>query len=528
MTRTHSILGPLCRSGLLLSLLVWGQAGCGDDSDSSPAPSTPQEEAGAPDAEAGEPDAQPDEQPDATPDVEEPDAQPDATPDVIEEPDADNRDIAERLADIDNVTEVQEFSPSSEGRRFLVRFTLPLDHDDPQGSTFLQSAFIHHRSDTAPTVLVTSGYGLGEIDDYWSVEPTKLLGANQIMLGHRFFEGASPLELMWDWDLLTIEQSAKDTHEIVGALKNVYAQKWIGTGWSKGGMTILFQEYFFPADIDLALPLVAPVSLAINDQRYPPHLAAIGTPACRERIDVFMLECLTRLDELVDALGPMSAYEKKYYRDYIKSAAVSYQWPFWQYVGIDYCDYLPGEGATAEDLLDAVTFKTFFPAHPSLEDLQLYSYYYQALSQLGSPDYFPPGHLQHMVDLGFLTPQEVSTYQSVEWPYPDPPVYDPAPMATLDTWLRTSAQDIVAVYGEFDPWSGGRITLNPALRTEVLTAPGTSHATYVRDLPNADYTRVVSRIMEMAPGTRQALPIPRRPSDGERTMLTTALRRRAL
>jgi hypothetical protein len=528
MTRTHSILGPLCRSGLLIGLLVWGQAGCGDDSDSSPAPSKPQDEAGAPDAEveveAGEPDAQPDAQPDAAPD-----AQPEAQPDVVEEPDApDDRDIAERLADLVHVNDVQELSPSSEGRRFLVRFTLPLDHDDPQGPTFLQSAFIHHRSDTAPTVLVTSGYGLGEIDDYWSVEPTELLGANQVMLGHRFYEGGSPAELLWDWSLITIEQSAKDTHEIVAALKTAYPQKWVGTGWSKGGMTVLFQEYFFPDDLDLALPLVAPISLAINDPRYPPYLAEIGTPACRDRIEVFILECLTRLEELVDSLGPLSAYEKSYYREIIKSSAVSYHWPFWQYVGVDYCDSLPGEGAPAEDLLNAVTFQTFFPAHPALAELQEYSYYYQALSQLGSPDYFPPGHLQNMVDLGFITQQEVATYQSVEWPYPNPPEYDPAPMATLDAWLRTSAKDIVAVYGEYDPWSGGKVTLNPALRTEVLTAPETSHATYVRDLPDTDYTRVVNRIMEIAPGTRQALPIPRRPSDGERTKLTKALRQRVL
>lgn len=524
MTRTLPTLGPLCRGGLIISLLVWGQTGCGDDSDTSPPPSKPQEEAGLPDAEveveAGEPDAQPEAAPDA---------QLEAAPDVVEEPDApDERDIAERLADLDNVTEVQEFSPSSEGRRFLVKFKLPLDHGSPQGASFVQSAFLFHRSDTAPTVLLTSGYGLGELDDYWTVEPAELLGANQIMLGHRFFEGASPLELMWDWDLLTIEQSAKDTHEIVGAFKDVYSQKWVGTGWSKGGMTILFQEFFFPDDLDLALPLVAPVSLAINDQRYPPYLAEIGTPECRERIDVFTLECLTRLEELVDALGPLSAYEKNYYRDYIKSSAVSYHWPFWQYVGVDFCDSLPGEGASAEDLLNAVTFQTFFPAAPSLEDLQMYSYYYQALSQLGSPDYFPPGHLQHMVDLGFLTEQEVSTYQSVEWPYPEPPEYDPAPMANLDAWLRTSAQDIVAVYGEFDPWSGGRVTLNPSLRTEVLTAPGTSHATYLRDLPDADYARVVTRVMEMAPGTRKALPIAKRPSEGERTRLTTALRQRVL
>jgi len=38
----------------------------------------------------------------------------------------------------------------------------------------------------------------------------------------------------------------------------------------------------------------------------------------------------------------------------------------------------------------------------------------------------------------------------------------------------------------------------------------------------------VSRIMEIAPGTRQALPIPRRPSEGERTKLRTTLRQRAL
>src|SRR3954467_2324542 len=105
----------------------------------------------------------------------------------------------------------------------VLHFTQPVDHDNPDGPKFQQEVSLLHRDKDAPMIVHTSGYW-----DYYRdspVELTKLLGANQISIEHRFFAESRPDPA--DWSKLTIEQMAADEHEIITALKTIYPKAFI-------------------------------------------------------------------------------------------------------------------------------------------------------------------------------------------------------------------------------------------------------------------------------------------------------------
>src|SRR5690606_5297666 len=102
---------------------------------------------------------------------------------------------------------------------FVLQFEQPVDHDDPEGPTFLQRVSLLHRDATRPMIEVTSGYW-----DFYGdrlVELSFLLGANQVSIEHRFFGTSRPEPP--DWSKLTIAQMAHDQHRITSALRGLYA-----------------------------------------------------------------------------------------------------------------------------------------------------------------------------------------------------------------------------------------------------------------------------------------------------------------
>ena len=95
---------------------------------------------------------------------------------------------------------------------------------------------------------------------------------------HRFFDQSVP-EGGIPWENLTIKQAADDQHEIIQAIRQkIYpASKWISTGISKGGQTTIFHRYFYPADVDISVPYVAPLNLEYVDPRLDKFLNRLGT-----------------------------------------------------------------------------------------------------------------------------------------------------------------------------------------------------------------------------------------------------------
>lgn len=109
---------------------------------------------------------------------------------------------------------------------------------------------------------------------------------------YRYFLESTPEPK--DWQYLTAENSADDLHAVRNAFKSIYPGKWIATGISKGGQTTLLYRTFYPDDVDISVPYVAPLCYGVEDGRHEPFLRKVSTPEDRKRIEDFQLEVLKR------------------------------------------------------------------------------------------------------------------------------------------------------------------------------------------------------------------------------------------
>jgi len=71
--------------------------------------------------------------------------------------------------------------------------------------------------------------------------------------------------------------------------------------------------------------------------------------------------------------------------------------------------------------------------------------------------------------------------------------------AVLD-FLADEATDVLAIYGAWDPWSGGMIAVDEANGSKVFTAPETSHGALIADLEPADRTEALAMLERMMGG----------------------------
>lgn len=440
-----------------------------------------------------------------------------------------SRSIDDLLAEIDGM-EVEELDTQLEGHRFFeLRYTQPVDHDDPGGAVFTQHLTLLHRSAAAPMVLNTLGYsGDGYLD--LRSEPTVMLNANQLRVEHRFFSSSTPSPR--DWSTLTIEQAAADHHRVVEAIKPLYRGAWINTGASKGGMTAVYHRRFYPEDVDVTIAYVAPLSLGAPDDRYVTFLEQVGDAQCRDDLLNYQRELLSRR-------GPMLGRAEDFYeRDLgltfdriggletaFESAVIELSFSFWQFWGPNQCSQIPDSTATDDEVFNFFTDDwAMFLASDNDMDL-LGPYFFQAASQLG----YPALSATNLEDL--LVTDWVSLEKGLT-PVDSNPVFDPTSIPDIQQWVLAEGENMLFVYGEVDPWSAGafkvdesvgsyRFWVEDGTHSAMITALSSDNLTLVRDLlenwtgirpkntwiaipdpeqVNAPFGRYDNRILERTPG----------------------------
>jgi len=92
---------------------------------------------------------------------------------------------------------------------YELKIKQPLDHFDSSKGFFYQRAFLSHKGDDRPTVIITQGYDrsenrIGELADF--------LKANQIDVEHRYFGESMPDSLNYNY--LNLKQATADLHHI--------------------------------------------------------------------------------------------------------------------------------------------------------------------------------------------------------------------------------------------------------------------------------------------------------------------------
>lgn len=397
------------------------------------------------------------------------------------------------LAGIDGMS-FEEVATGYPGyRAYRLSYVQPLDHDDPAAGSFVQRAVLHHRDRAAPMVLYTSGYGLFSED--FLAELSEAMEANQLDTEQRFFgtsipDGVTPA----DWEYVTIAQAAADHHRLVEALRPFYDGSWVSTGHSKGGMTSIYHRRFFPSDVDATVAYVAPISFAPADPRYVPFLDDIGTDACREAMRSLQREILERFDEVqplveAEANGFGLTFEFAGSPEAAFESAVEWaEWSFWQSGGVETCATLPTaeqlDAMSADDLWREAIHFTGYGQYDSEFDPLTGAYDYQAARELG----YQSVATAHLVDL--------LAHPDVPWRVPEGtnPVHDPAAMQDIQDWVLAEGSELVFLYGEYDPWTGGAFATPEDGRALRVTVPEANHGAVIRALPDGERTRVLDAL----------------------------------
>lgn len=400
--------------------------------------------------------------------------------------------LEQKINAISAIKEIRPLETSEFSEKYVTYFTQPLDHRHPEKGSFRQRVIVSHVGFDRPTVIVTEGYGAAyALRSQYREELSKLLNANMIFVEYRYFLESTPEPK--DWQYLTAENSADDLHAITTAFKNIYPGKWIATGISKGGQTILLYRTFYPDDVDISVPYVAPLCYGVEDGRHEPFLHKVSTPENRKKIEDFQLEALKRKATLLPRFEKYCTEKNYSFRAPIEEiydySVLEYSFALWQW-GTPISS-IPATTASDDEIFShllAISEPGYFTA-----DSPNASFFVQAARELGYYGYDVQPFKQYLSiqsSEGYLhrlmLPEELK----------DMP-FDKTLSKKITKFLKKQDPKMIFIYGQNDPWTAAGVTwLKNKKNIHVFIQPNGSHLARISTLPEAEKAEVMELINE--------------------------------
>lgn len=408
---------------------------------------------------------------------------------VIVSANASNKELYQKLCTLKGVITVDSLPSDYSTEKYVVTIRQPLDHKHPEKGSFTQRVVISHEGFDRPTVLVTEGYG-GDyaLNPRYRDELAGLFQTNTVFVEHRYFSGSVPDSV--DWQYLTAQNSASDLHLITTLFKQIYPQKWISTGISKGGQTALIYRAFFPNDVDITVPYVAPVSRSAEDGRHEPFLNVVGDKKTRQAILSFQREVLKRRGEIIPLLEKFCMEKQLSFRismnEVLDYCVLEYSFAFWQW-GTP-ASHIPANSATTEVLfkhLTEISGPDYFATGQPTQ-----AFFIQAARELGYYGY----DIEPFKDLLFIRTAK-DYLQRIMLPEGITIQFQPELYKKLTNFIETSDPRLIFVYGEYDPWTSVGITkLDGKKNMFVAIQPKGSHRARINTLPDSLRDKVIKTI----------------------------------
>ena len=400
--------------------------------------------------------------------------------------------LEQKISGISAIKEIRPLETSEFSEKYVTYFTQPLDHRHPEKGSFRQRVIVSHVGFDRPTVIVTEGYGAAyALRPQYREELSKLLNANMIFVEYRYFLESTPEPK--DWQYLTAENSADDLHAITTAFKNIYPGKWIATGISKGGQTTLLYRTFYPDDVDISVPYVAPLCYGVEDGRHEPFLHKASTPENRKKIEDFQLEALKRKATLLPRFEKYCTEKNYSFRAPIEEiydySVLEYSFALWQW-GTPISS-IPATTASDDEIFShllAISEPGYFTA-----DSPNASFFVQAARELGYYGYDVQPFKQYLSiqsSEGYLhrlmLPEELK----------DMP-FDKTLSKKITKFLKKQDPKMIFIYGQNDPWTAAGVTwLKNKKNIHVFIQPNGSHLARINTLPEKEKKEVMELIKQ--------------------------------
>lgn len=390
-------------------------------------------------------------------------------------------ELQKKIGAIAAITETKPLQATAFAEKYVTYFTQPLDHRNPEKGTFRQRVIVSHVGFDRPTVIVTEGYGAAyALGAGYREELSRLFDANLIFVEYRYFLESTPEPK--DWQYLTAENSAEDLHAITTAFKKIYSGKWISTGISKGGQTTLLYRTFFPDDVDISVPYVAPLCYGVEDGRHEPFLRQVSTAEDREIIQNFQLEALKRKAALLPRFEVFCSERKLSFRAPIEEiydfCVLEYSFTIWQW-GTP-MSQIPVASASDDQIyqhLLAVSGPSYFTKESSNT-----SFFVQAARELGYYGYDIKPFKKYLSIKNsknylhrLMLPEELQGMK-----------FDNTLSRKIVKYLKKNDPKMIFIYGQNDPWTAAGVTwLKGKKNIHVFVQPNGSHSARIGTLPEA-------------------------------------------
>ncbi|MBR9832152.1 hypothetical protein GYB57_08405 [bacterium] len=396
--------------------------------------------------------------------------------------------IEEQLYNLPDVIFKKINTPLGYEAAYELRIKQQIDHQNPEKGYFYQRAYLSHRGFNRPTTMVTQGYT--SISNRIS-EVAELIKSNQIDVEHRFFGESIPDSI--EYQYLTLEQASADLHHINEIFRKIYPNKWVSTGISKGGQTSIFYRYFYPEDVDVSIPYVAPLNASLEDERIYTFLDTVGTNECRTKIKDLQTRLLKERESVLPLLrwysyGAQLHFNYLTFEEAFEYAVLEYSFSFWQW-GND-CDEIPNSDASLEEVLYhfvTVSGVDFF-SDQSMEDFA--SHYYQAGSQMGYYGYnisdFKPLLKALSTD---KNPSAVFMPNKMKVPFNN------ATPKKAAEWAKKKGNKMVYINGNSDTWSATAIRPNDNVDALWFFLEGKDHrAARIKNMNTNERVKLVNHL----------------------------------
>ena len=392
----------------------------------------------------------------------------------------------EKLATIENVVSIEKKDAVSHfDENYEIWFQQPIDHNDLSKGTFKQRVFLGFEDKNKPVIVELRGYGIGseragELADHYQ--------ANQLAIEHRYFNNSRPENI--DWNTLTVENAAKDQAYIITAIKKaLYPNaKFVTTGISKGCQTTMAHRRYFPNNVDASVCYVGPLNYKREDSRVYSFLKNVGTKEEREKITAFQKLCFENRSTLLEMMKNVGKEKSMTWEFGVENAIdytiLEYSFAFWQW-GTD-INSIPSNTSNIEDiykhLIDVVGYGFF--EEKSVDGLQ--PYFWAALTEQGIYGYETAPFKE------YLNTEEIYKF---EWAFPEgvSKNYNLKPMQEIKSFLDTTAEDMLFIYGEYDAWSATAVELTEdASKRDVFkfVHPKGSHTTRIKSFKPETKNRI--------------------------------------
>ena len=376
--------------------------------------------------------------------------------------------IEKKLYEMPDVIFKKIDTPEGFESAFELMVKQPLDHNNPSLGNFYQRVFYSYRNIEAPAVIITEGYERPSNRIY---ELTNLVKGNQIQVEHRYFGKSVPDSL--DYKYLTLENATADLHKINQLFRSIHDNDFISTGISKGGQTTIFYRYFYPNDVDVSVPYVAPLNTSLEDKRIYSFLESVGTDDCRKKIKTLQKRLLKDRDQNIEKLkwymkGTGNHFTYLTMEQAFEYAVLEYSFSFWQW-GSN-CDDIPNADVSSDEIFEhflAVSDPSFF-ADESMK--QYASHYYQAGTQMGYYGY----DISEFKDLLKALPRDKNP-NAVFMPNKLPITFNDTLTKKVSDWITEKGDEFIYIYGANDTWSATGVKPNNQRNSKWYYMEGKDH-----------------------------------------------------